>query len=120
MQTARIAGGLEARLRAAEAATEAAELRAVDADRAAREVRVRVRGKVRVRVGLGLGGNDILNRNKKRVCIFFLLQTITSFECLSLQSKTGIVGLVGVSTVSRLGWAAPKLTFVKRIIERAA
>jgi hypothetical protein len=38
MQTARIAGGLEARLRAAEAATEAAELRAVDADRAAREV----------------------------------------------------------------------------------
>ena len=38
MQTARIASSLEARLREAEAATSAAELRAVDADRAAREV----------------------------------------------------------------------------------
>ena len=38
MQTARIASSLEARLREAEAATSAAELRAVEADRAAREV----------------------------------------------------------------------------------
>jgi len=38
MQMARIASSLEARLREAEAATSAVELRAVDADRAAREV----------------------------------------------------------------------------------
>ena len=38
MQTARIASSLEARLREAEAATSAAELRTVEADRAAREV----------------------------------------------------------------------------------
>ena len=43
MQTARIASSLEARLREAEAATSAAELRAVDADRAAREVMLPMR-----------------------------------------------------------------------------